>query len=89
MEMGCIGFLLGVLVSIIFFGAGICVGSNDKGQSDNNNCDNVRLYIPSWYRGGMVGHDEKMIVLNTFRAEATAYEKKVIDEILKDLGDEQ
>ena len=35
MEMGCIGFLLGALVCLVFTGIGVCFGRSDKEQHDS------------------------------------------------------
>lgn len=45
MEMGCIGFLLGALTSIVFVGIGIGIGRSDKEQPDRDS--DIRIYHPS------------------------------------------
>ena len=44
MEMGCIGFLLGALVCLVFTGIGVCFGRNDKESHDRDS--DVNVYVP-------------------------------------------
>ena len=36
MEWGCIGFLLGAVVCLVFFGMGVCYGGCDSKQPDDD-----------------------------------------------------
>ena len=93
MEMGCIGFLLGALVCLVFTGIGVCFGRIDKKQPDSDS--DVNVYIPMRHRdrGGNKNNnpptfEEKMMVLNTLRVGSSAFEQRIIDSIQEDLTNE-
>lgn len=52
MEIIALGFLLGVVFSLVVFGAGAIYG-NSKGQSDDDS--DVRTYVPVRDRSGCSG----------------------------------
>ena len=90
MEMGCIGFLLGALVCLVFTGIGVCFGRSDKEQHDSDS--DINIYVPMRHRnrGGNKRDDkptyeEKIMVLNTLRTGTTIWEHKVIDSIEEDV----
>ena len=94
MEMGCIGFLLGALVCLVFTGIGVCFGRNDKESHDRDS--DVNVYIPMRNRnrsGNKRGcpptFEEKIMVLNTLRVGSSTFEQKVIDSIQEDLTNER
>lgn len=94
MEMGCIGFLLGALVCLVFTGIGVCFGRIDKKQPDSDS--DVNVYIPMRHRnrGGNKNNnsptfEEKMMVLNTLRVGSSAFEQRIIDSIQEDLTNER
>ena len=93
MEMGCIGFLLGALVCLVFTGIGVCFGRNDKEQHDSDS--DINIYVPMRHRnrGGNKNNnpptlEEKMMVLNTLRVGTSAFEQKIIDSIQEDIKNE-
>lgn len=93
MEMGCIGFLLGALVCLVFTGIGVCFGRIDKKQPDSDS--DVNIYVPMRHRnrGGNKNNnpptfEEKMMVLNTLRVGSSAFEQRIIDSIQEDLTNE-
>ena len=48
MEWGCIGFLIGAIVCLVFFGMGVCYGGSDPEQSDDDS--DVRIYVLNRHR---------------------------------------
>ena len=93
MEMGCIGFLLGALVCLVFTGIGVCFGRIDKKQPDSDS--DVNIYVPMRHRnrGGNKNNnpptfEEKMMVLNTLRVGSSVFEQRVIDSIQEDIKNE-
>lgn len=93
MEMGCIGFLLGALVCLVFTGIGVCIGRIDKKQPDSDS--DVNVYIPMQHRNRSGNKsnpptfEEKMMVLNTLRVGTSGFEQKVIDCIQEDMINER
>lgn len=94
MEMGCIGFLLGALVCLVFTGIGVCFGRSDKEQHDSDS--DINIYVPMRHRnrGGNKNNnpptfEEKMMVLNTLRVGSSAFEQRIIDSIQEDLTNER
>ena len=94
MEMGCIGFLLGALVCLVFTGIGVCFGRIDKKQPDSDS--DVNIYVPMRHRnrGGNKNNnpptfEEKMMVLDTLRVGSSAFEQRIIDSIQEDLTNER
>ena len=93
MEMGCIGFLLGALVCLVFTGIGVCFGRIDKKQPDSDS--DVNIYVPMRHRnrGGNKNNnpptfEEKIMVLNTLRVGSSVFEQRVIDSIQEDIKNE-
>ena len=93
MEMGCIGFLLGALVCLVFTGIGVCFGRIDKKQPDSDS--DVNIYVPMRHRnrGSNKNNnppifEEKMMVLNTLRVGSSVFEQRVIDSIQEDIKNE-
>ena len=87
MEMGCIGFLIGALVCLVFTGIGVCFGRSDKEQHDPDS--DVTVYIPLRYRDR--GSNKRDIppdareitdVLYILRIGASSREKRVIDYLI-------
>ena len=104
MEMGCIGFLLGALMAIIFVGIGVCFGRTDEGHNTTEHgLDNdITIYVPMRYRnrGGdnrqdKFNEDEIVTVLRVlrmdYRATLTDHEKDIIEFLIdrEESGDEQ
>lgn len=94
MEMGCIGFLLGALVCLVFTGIGVCFGGSDKERHDSDS--DINIYVPMRHRnrGGNKNnnpptYEEKMMVLNTLRVGASALEQRVIDDIEEEIKNER
>ena len=92
MEMGCIGFLLGALVCLVFTGIGVCFGRIDKKQPDSDS--DVNVYIPMRHRNRSGNKsnpptfEEKIMVLNTLRVGSSVFEQRVIDSIQEDIKNE-
>ena len=93
MEVGCIGFLLGALVCLVFTGIGVCFGRNDKEQHDSDS--DINIYVPMRHRnrGGNKNNnpptfEEKIMVLNTLRVGTSVFEQRVIDSIQEDIKNE-
>ena len=91
MEMGCIGFLIGAIVCLVFVGIGVCFGRNDKGNIDGKLCDDsdMRLYVFNRHRDRGSNQrdnppDTKEItdVLYMLRIAASQREKRVIDYLI-------
>lgn len=87
MEMGCIGFLLGALVCLVFTGIGVCFGRSNKEQPDPDS--DMRLYVFNRYRNrGGDKRDRKPTsqeiedVLFILRLGASDHEKWVIDYLI-------
>ena len=94
MEMGCIGFLLGALVCLVFTGIGVCFGRIDKKQPDSDS--DVNVYIPMRHRNRSGNKnnnpptfEEKIMVLDTLRVGSSAFEQRIIDSIQEDLTNER
>ena len=94
MEMGCIGFLLGALVCLVFTGIGVCFGRNDKEQHDFDS--DINIYIPMRHRNrgdnkniNPPTFEEKIMVLDTLRVGSSAFEQRIIDSIQEDLTNER
>ena len=88
MEMGCIGFLLGALVCLVFTGIGVCFGRSDKEQHDPDS--DVNVYIPvrdrdrgSYKRDNEFSPEEVKGVLYAMRMGASAYERDVLDYVIR------
>ena len=91
MEWGCIGFLLGAIVCIVFFGMGVWYGGSDTEQSDDDS--DVQLYVFSRHRDRGSNQrdnppDVKEItdVLYMLRIAASNREKRVIDYLIDKEG---
>ena len=87
MIEGSIGFLLGAVVCLVFFGTGVCFGRSDKEQHDPDS--DVNIYIPLRYRDrGSSKRDsppdarEITDVLYILRIGASSREKRVIDYLI-------
>ena len=85
MEMGCIGFLLGALVCLVFTGIGVCFGRSDKEQHDSDS--DINIYVPMRHRNR--SGNKKIMVLNTLRVGSSAFEQRIIDSIQEDLTNER
>lgn len=93
-EWGCIGFLLGALVCLVFTGIGVCFGRSDKEQHDPDSDVNVYIPVRHRNRSGNKNNnpptfEEKMMVLNTLRVGTSGFEQKVIDCIQEDMINER
>ena len=87
MEWGCIGFLIGAIVCLVFFGMGVCYGGCDTEQSDDDS--DVRIYVLNRHRDRSRNQrdnppDTKEItdVLYMLRIAASNREKRVIDYLI-------
>ena len=87
MEWGCIGFLIGAIVCLVFFGMGVCYGGSDPEQSDDDS--DVRIYVLNRHRDRSRNQrdnppDSKEItdVLYMLRIVASQREKRVIDYLI-------
>ena len=87
MEWGCIGFLLGAVVCLVFFGMGVCYGGCDSKQPDDDS--DVQLYVLNRYRDRSRNQrddppDSQEItdVLYMMRIAASSREKRVIDYLI-------
>lgn len=94
MEMGCIGFLLGALVCLVFTGIGVCFGRSNKEQHGSDS--DINIYVPMRHRnrGSSKNNnpptcEEKIMVLNTLRVGSSAFEQRIIDSIQEDLTNER
>jgi len=85
-EWGCIGFLLGAIVCIVFFGMGVCCGRCNNEQSDDDS--DVQLYVLNRYRTRSrdnrhdIPKQEIVDVLYMLRIAASSREKRVIDYLI-------
>ena len=85
MITGCIGFLGGAIFSAIFFMAGVLTNAkNDDRDSD------IRIYIPvrdrdrgSYKRDNEFSPEEVKGVLYAMRMGASAYERDVLDYVIR------
>ena len=85
MEMICVGFLIGALVAIVFFGSGVGYGFY-QGTSDRHRgscgCDSESdRYCRSDDR---YSSEEVIDVIDVVRMYASAHEKKVLDQVRDD-----
>ena len=86
METGCIGFLLGALVAIVFCGIGVCFGRLDKSESADDR--DIRIYSPSSDRqhrsvDRYTHTAEEMIqVLQMMRFGVCRYERDILNEVI-------
>ena len=94
MEVGCIGFLLGALVCLVFTGIGVCFGRNDKESHDRDS--DINIYVPMRHRNRSGNKnnnpptfEEKIMVLNTLRVGSSTFEQRIIDSIQEDLTNER
>lgn len=87
-EWGCIGFMLGTLVCMIFFGAGVVIG--DKRTHDGDSDDIVYHFSPDRECGGMDRHDptpeEIETVLYVMRLGASDKERWILDYLIDKEG---
>ena len=81
MEWGCIGFLLGAIVCLIFFGMGVWYG----GQEEQDDVPDIKIYVPSRNKPTAQEIED---VLYTLRIGASNKEKKVIDHLIDKEGKE-
>ena len=86
-EWGCIGFLAGAIVCLVFFGMGVCYGGSDPEQSDDDS--DVHLYVFSRHRDRSRDQrdnppdaEEIIDVLYTLRIAASHREKRVLDYLI-------
>ena len=95
MEMGCIGFLLGAIVCLVFTGIGVGVGYDSRcDKSEFVRSDSERSMPDSWNRnrGSDNGSDKQVdaeeieLVLYNLRIGASNREKAVIDYLLDEKG---
>lgn len=91
MEMGCIGFLLGALVAIVFVGIGVCFGRLDKGKlSGDSNSDVHNPSDDREYRSVDRHTTEEMIqVLEVLRLGACRHERQILNEIIEMLEERE
>ena len=91
MIEGSIGFLLGAIVCLIFFGTGVCIGNDrsDKGQPLPDS--DVRIYVYSRDRnrsGDKRVHkfsDEEMIfVLHNLKRLTHGWERDIVDAMIEE-----
>lgn len=88
MEWGCMGFLLGALTAIVFVGIGVCIGRNDKGESNGDTDNRVCVHCGDWNRSSDHGQPQQMdpeevtAVLYLLRIGASSREKQVIDYLI-------
>ena len=94
MEWGCIGFLLGAIVCLIFFGMGVCYGGCDNEQSDDDS--DVRIYVLNRHRDRSRNQrddppdaQEITDVLYMLRIAASHREKRVIDYLIDKESDNE
>lgn len=84
MEWGCMGFLLGAIVSLVFCGIGVCFGRNDKEQHESS--DDIRIYIPDRdrSRSSVVRYsaEEMTFVLDNVKRMTHGEERKIMDAII-------
>ena len=86
MELGCIGFMLGAIVSIIMIGIGVLVGDHkDTLERDSD----VNIYVPVRYRNRCRNtrsyqptSQEIVDVLCVLRLGASGHEKEIIDYLI-------
>ena len=86
MEWGCIGFLLGAIVCLVFVGVGVCISDRDnKGQP----CDDsdVRIYVLSRHRDRSRNQriykqhskEEMSFVLHDVKRLTRGWEREIMD----------
>ena len=92
MEMLCVGFLIGALVAIVFFGSGVCFGGcncrDSEGQHDG--LDDMRTHIP-WRDRDRSGDNRHAVpdseeidnVLHVLRIGSSGRERRVIDYLIE------
>jgi hypothetical protein len=85
MELACFGFLIGAVVTMAVFCAGVVYADNKRksdGDSDNDNRILERNRDRSDdQRDNQPVESEMIMVLDYFRHGATRYEKEIIDAI--------
>ena len=89
MEMGCIGFLLGALVCLVFTGIGVCFGRIDKKQPDSDS--DVNIYVPMRHRnrGGnkrvhQFSNQEMIFVLHNLKRLTHGWERDIVDAMIEE-----
>ena len=90
MELGCIGFLVGAIVSIIMIGIGVLFGDyNDNNKRQHGLDNDITIYVPMRYRRGSRNKrdhqptsEEIVDMLCVLRLGASEYEKSIIDYLI-------
>ena len=89
MEMGCIGFLLGALVCLVFTGIGVCFGRSDKEQSVSDSDVRIYVYSRDRNRGGnkrvhQFSNQEMIFVLHNLKRLTHGWERDIIDAMIEE-----
>ena len=93
-EWGCIGFLLGAIVCLVFFGTGVCVGDrSDKGRDNGQSIpdSDVRIYVYNRdrNRGGnkrvyKYSDEEMIFVLHNLKRLTHGWERDIVDAMIEE-----
>ena len=85
MEMLCVGFLIGALTAIEFFGSGVCYGFYQK-SSDRYRGDGGGDSEPDRNNRSLDRYSDEEVrsVIQMVERYATPYEKRVLDQIKED-----
>lgn len=93
MEMWSIGYLIGIITTIIFVGIGVCLGRADKdfdkrnteGRVDRSSTDNIHVHRGCGGRSSNnrcnkpMDAEEAINILQTLRVGASRTEKDALD----------
>ena len=91
MVEGSIGFLLGAIVCLIFFGTGVCVGDNRSDKEQHDPDSDVRIYIynrdrsrGSDKRVRKYSNEEMIFVLHNLKRLTHGWERDIVDAMIEE-----